>query len=134
MTRFLLLLLLLTGAARAQEPQQPQQRPRTMVDFRDELKLSKQQVTDIVTALKRFQDDGTTGRLKLMAAECETAALIQRHADLVDIKDSLKQLTDLRYDLRVLDVETSRKVESILSPDQYAKWQAIQVRERSKSK
>lgn len=102
-----------------------------MVDFRDELKLSQQQVTDIVATLQRFQDDGGIARLKLMAAERETASLIARHADLVEIKATLTQISDLRYELRLLDLETSRKVESVLSAEQMAKWQRIQAREKA---
>ncbi|GMU56133.1 MAG: hypothetical protein AMXMBFR33_52790 [Candidatus Xenobia bacterium] len=106
--------------------------PRSLVDFRQELKLSGQQVEAITSTLQRFQEENATLRFKLNVAERETASLVERRGDLAAIKANLKQASDLQYQMRLLDLETSRKLEGILSPEQLKRWQAIQAKERRK--
>ncbi|MEW6282999.1 MAG: hypothetical protein AB1758_30580 [Candidatus Eremiobacterota bacterium] len=108
------------------------QRVRTLVDYRQELGLSAGQIQEIAVTLRRFQEDTTTLKLKLVAAEREVASSLDRRAHLAVIKGHLRQVEELRYQVRLLDVETSRKVESILSADQLRKWHSIQARTRPK--
>lgn len=121
----LLLALLLVGAWAEPEP-------RSLVDFRKELKLSGQQVEAINSTLQRFQEESATLRFKLNVAERETANLVERRGDLAVIKANLKLASDLQYQMRLLDLETSRALEGILSPEQLKRWQTIQAKERQK--
>ncbi len=120
--RVILLLALLMATAWAE--------PKSLVDFRQELKLSDRQVEAITSTLQRFQEENVTLRFKLGVAERETASLVERRGDLAAIKANLKQASDLEYQMRLLDLETSRRVEEILSPEQLKRWQAIQSKER----
>lgn len=125
-----LVLLLVCPALAQKQGQAPSKKVKTLVDYKAELGLSDKQVADIGAALKSFQTTMVEQRKLLMKYEGEYSKLVSDHAPLDQVKQKLRQVTDTNFNLRYADVLTSRKVESIMTGDQIAKWRAIQAKVR----
>lgn len=107
---------------------------KTLVDYKAELSLTDTQIKEIGDALKNFQTTITEQRKLLTQFEGEYSKLVSDHAPLEQVKQKLRQLTDVNFNLRYADVLTSRKVEGILSTDQLTRWREIQTKVRSAPK
>lgn len=133
----LLLLFVFSGAAvSAQEgdeaPPKPEKKKiKTMIDYRDELGLSDEQVKEVSTALLAFQSAVKQLRTNLAQYEQDYKKLVEEEAPLADIKSKLKQIATTRFQLRYADVLTSRRVSEALTDEQMAKWKEIQGKVRA---
>ena len=125
-----LLGLLVVGPANAQQDG-GDRKVKTLVDYKTELSLSDKQIAGIREALKNFQATIVEQRKLLTQYESEYSKLVAEKAPLDQVKQKLRQVTDTGFNLRYADVLTSRKVESILTADQMAKWREIQSKARS---
>ena len=105
---------------------------KTMVDYKDELGLSDEQVKAVTDALTGFQTTVKTQRDALKTQEAEFKNLLKSQAPLPDIKAKLRQIADTRFNLRYADVLTSRRVSDTLTADQMKKWREIQAEVRAK--
>ena len=107
---------------------------KTLVDYKAELSLTDTQIKEIGDALKNFQTTITEQRKLLTQFEGEYSKLVSDHAPLEQVKQKLRQLTDVNFNLRYAVVLPSRKVEGILSTDQLTRWREIQTKVRSAPK
>lgn len=128
----LLAVLWLISPALAQDKQP--QKVKTMVDFKKELNLSDQQIANITSTLKNFQENVVAQKKVLVAQENDLRKLLADHASLADIKKKLHEIEGTRFELRYLDVVTSRQVEDILSAEQLTAWRQIQTKLRAEAK
>jgi Spy/CpxP family protein refolding chaperone len=117
-------------AAPAAAPTSP---AKTIADYKKELGITDKQLQDIVAVLNGFKSTVDTEQKQLLADEQDFQKLIASHADLATIKAKLQQIADLRVKVRLVDVETSRKIEGVLTPEQLNKWRAIQAKARAAS-
>lgn len=127
-----LILVALSLLASAQTPQ-PATKSKTLVDYQSELGLSDRQVADVKRTLDLFKSEIKAYQSQLVETERSLAARVKAGASIEKIKADLRQSSDLHYQLRYLDVVTSRKVEAILSPDQMARWREIQQTKRGQA-
>ena len=127
---FLLAMLCLALPALAQDKPQ---KVKTMIDFKKELNLSDQQITNITNTLKSFQENVVAQKKVLVAQESDLRKLLADHANLADIKKKLHEIEATRFELRYLDVVTSRQVEEILSAEQLTAWRNIQTKLRAET-
>ncbi len=121
----LLLTLIPTQAENGKKP-----RVKTLLDYQKELSLSDGQVKEIKETLAAYQTVIAQQRRGLAQYEKEYSKLVAERAPMDQIKQKLRQLTDTTYNLRLSDVQTARKVESILSADQLKKWRELQNKVR----
>lgn len=132
-----LLLASLSGAAWADgnSPKEPAKKTvKTMLDYKDELGMTDDQVKEVSDALKSFQVTITEQRTALQTEEKEFKELLAANAPLSDIKAKLRQISDTRFNLRYADVLTSRRVSDALKPEQMKKWREIQAKVRAQAK
>ena len=104
---------------------------KTIWDYKTQLGLSSTQVNDMKAALRDFQKQLITLRASLQVSELNLQDLLQKHADLDTVKTQLQKSADIQVDMRIADVETARKIEGVLTPDQLTKWRAIQKAAKS---
>lgn len=131
----IVLLLLFCGAAvSAQEdgekPKPEKKKIKTMIDYKDELGLSEEQVKEVATALVSFQNTVKKLRADLAQHEQDYQKLVAEEAPLADIKSKLRLIADTRFALRYADVLTSRRVSEALTDEQMKKWREIQTKVR----
>ncbi|MEW5758154.1 MAG: hypothetical protein AB1755_01595 [Candidatus Omnitrophota bacterium] len=105
---------------------------KTIFDYKDELKLTDKQVTDLKKTISDLQAYITEKRKQLDAAGQELLGLIKEKANLKLIKQKLEQISKIQVDISYTDIESSRKVEGILTLDQIDKWKKIQEEYRVK--
>ncbi len=134
----LMFLSMLLGAPVAAQDQAPAKdepkRVKTIVDYREELGLTQEQIDQVAEALKNFQETINTQRKAMVQYEKDYTELLKSHAPLPEIKQKLIQIEGARTKLRYADVVTSRKVESIMSEEQMTKWRGIQAKVRGAGK
>ncbi len=125
----LLIALLTLGSAHAEDGKRA--RVKTLLDYKKELSLSESQVKEIKETLSAYQTVVAQQRKSLMQYEKQYSSLVAGRAPIDQIKQKLRQVTDTTYTLRLSDVQTARKVESILSADQLKKWREMQGKVRN---
>lgn len=118
------------GASPAPSPA-PQAAFKTIFDYRKEIGLTEKQATDIRAALKGLQQRLASLTEQLQAADKKCTQTIASEAPIAQIRAALQEMANITVEMRIADVETSRKVNSILSSDQLAKWREIQKKART---
>lgn len=129
--------VLLPAASLAQAPSPapanspaPKAAVKTIFDYQKELGLTDKQLADIRAALKGLQDSLATLGQKLQVVDKEAAQAIQADAPLPQIRAKLQEVAAVQIDMRIADIDTSRKVNAILTKAQLAKWHEIQKKAR----
>lgn len=128
----LAMALPLHGQAKA--PQAQGTPARSIFDYKAELGLSDAQVEKIKVTLIAFQKQLGARREALAKANDELGKLLGEHAALDAIKAKLQQIGAIELDVRMLDVTTSRTVESVLTGEQMRKWRTMQQAARAPKK
>lgn len=129
-----LILFFSSATAWAQDGEKPapeKKKIKTMIDYKDELGLSEDQVKEVATALVSFQNTVKKLRADLAQHEQDYKKLVAEEAPLADIKAKLRLIADTRFALRYADVLTSRRVSEALTDAQMAKWREIQTKVRT---
>ncbi len=103
---------------------------KTLVDYKAELSMTDAQITEITDALKNYQATVVAQKKLLTQYNTEYTQLLKDRAPLDEIKQKLRQVSDVSFNLRYVDVLTSRKVEDTLSTEQLTKWRSIQAKVR----
>jgi len=62
--------------------------------------------------------------------ESELEDLTEKEADLEGIRRKLREISELRINLRIQDLEASRKINRVLSSEQLKRWRGIQAAAR----
>jgi len=121
------------AAKRTTSPAQQQANMKMIWDYKEQLELSDNQITGIKEAMHNFEQDILRLRSKLQTNELELQDLIQKKADLDNIKQKLNTSAAIQVDMRMDDIMTARKIDTILSPNQLNIWKEIQAKEASKN-
>lgn len=137
------LVLLLPSAALAQTPTPRPATPanpsgrapvKTIVDCRAELGLSDAQVEKIKAVLDDFQKQLGGSRAALNRAYQDLGRLLADGASLEAIRAKYQQIGALELEVRMLDVTTSRRVESAMTAEQLKHWKTMQQAARAPKK
>jgi len=122
---FFLFIFFSSSFAENQNQTQPQRRVYTILDFKDELKLSKEQVEKIRKIIEDFEKRAKPLREKIVAQDREIRELLEREADLKEIRGKIKENFSLRAELIIMEIEAGRKIDGVLTPEQLKKWREI---------
>lgn len=113
------------------EPSKPTVKVKTIVDYAEILGLTDTQVHDIGQTLEAFRATTLEQRHLAKLYQDEYAKLVDAHAPLDEIKAKLRQWTEASFVLKFADVETSRRLEGVLTAEQLASWREIQSKARA---
>jgi Spy/CpxP family protein refolding chaperone len=125
--------LLLYTSCYAQEktavprPAQPEAEIRTIYQYKAELGLTDKQEGDLKKLLGDFQDYFTEKKKEMTALQEELGEMIKVKEDIKKIRKLLEDIALIQVDASCFDIETSRGVEGVLTPQQLAQWRAIQM-------
>jgi len=115
------LLLLVAGVACAQEL-----KFRTILQSREALQLSSEQVTQIQGKLTGLEERGREVKARKQAAARLALELTRQEAPLEDIRKALQVVANLEVEARLDELATARAVGQILTRDQRARWVELQ--------
>lgn len=106
---------------------------KTILDYRNELNLSDNQVEKAKKYLSSFEKECQELRTKLRSLNQEIRSLLEKEADIKEIEDKIRESFEIRADLVIAEIKTGRKINKTLTPEQFAKWKEIRTKE-TKSK
>lgn len=112
----------------------PQRKVRTIWDYSSQLGLTKDQQAGLKKAVSDFQTQLTTLRGQLRDNEAAVQESISKGSDIDSIKTQMEKSAGIQVQMRLADIETARKIESVLTPDQLKKWHDIQRKARASAK
>ena len=98
---------------------------RTILDFKQELKLTEDQVKSIKKIIDEFETKNRPLLEKLIALDKELKELLEKEGDLGEIKKRIKEIYSLRAEMVINEIEAGRKIDKILNKEQKEKWKQI---------
>jgi len=104
---------------------------KTLWDYQKELGLSDKQVADLKATVVDLEKFVREQQERLKPLDTQLNDQIGKEASLDQIKATLQQIAAVQIDIRVADVNTSRKINGILTADQLKKWRDIQKTARA---
>jgi len=107
------------------EQTQPQIQRKTILDFKDELKLSEAQVKSIKTIIDELERKNRTLMDKFLALDKELKELFEKEGDLGEIKKKIKEIYSIRAEMVINEIEAGRKIDKVLNKEQKEKWKQI---------
>ncbi|MDO8734697.1 MAG: hypothetical protein Q7K21_06030, partial [Elusimicrobiota bacterium] len=122
---FLLPVFLLCwfGDAVAQKPAAG----KTIFDFRKELNLTDEQVRRIREHISIIERETASLRAKLTISDIELQKLIEKEEDMVQIRLKIRETFNIQAEIRIIDIETVRDIDRVLTPTQLIKWRKIKA-------
>ena len=119
--------------AQAPTPPAPKKVP-TIFDYKHEVGLTADQETKMKTLLKDLQANMSAGETHLRQMELDYRKLLAKDPTIDLARAKLQEIANATVDLRLVDLQTSRRISGVLSADQLKKWKDIQVRLRPTGK
>lgn len=120
-----------TAPSTAEATQAQQRRVvKTIFSYKKDLAMTDEQEKSMKDLLTGLQKDLIEKRAKLNVIEIELRQMLVDRAELKQIKTKLDESAALQASMRYADVETSRKIEGVLTAEQLKKWREIQAKER----
>ena len=98
---------------------------KTILDFKDKLSLTEEQVLNIRKIIDDFEAQAKPLREKIVSLDREIRKLLEEGGDIEDIKKKIKEVFSIRADLTIKDIEAGRKIDGVLTPEQLTKWREI---------
>ena len=98
---------------------------RTILDFKQELKLTEDQVKSIKKIIDEFETKNRPLLEKLIALDKELKELLEKEGDLGEIKKRIKEIYNLRAEMIFNEIEAGRKIDKVLNKEQKEKWKQI---------
>jgi len=98
---------------------------RTILDFKQELKLTEDQVKSIKKIIDEFEMKNRPLLEKLIALDKELKELLEKEGDLGEIKKRIKEIYNLRAEMIFNEIEAGRKIDKVLNKEQKEKWKQI---------
>jgi Spy/CpxP family protein refolding chaperone len=111
----------------AQQNQSPSvdYRPKTILDFKDELGLTLKQVDKIKVILYDFEKETSSLQKRIVLQNNRIIDLLEKESDLKEIRNEVNKVFSMRADLVMLELETARKIDALLTKKQLKKWREI---------
>lgn len=111
---------------------QEQTKKKTIFDYKAELNLNDDQVAKIKEQISSLNNEVKISRAKLTILDAEVRKLVEKDGDMTQIKAKVKEAFDIQAQMRIADIEATRKINAVLGQDQMKKWREIQAAEKKK--
>ncbi|MFN8611523.1 MAG: hypothetical protein U0931_28510 [Vulcanimicrobiota bacterium] len=102
---------------------------KTVLSFSKELNLGTEQRAQISQALGDLRDQMLSCQQKNLALQKALSQLLRNHAPLPEIRKKFEEISANEVDAKMADVITARKIQDVLTPEQFENWKAIQVKQ-----
>lgn len=102
---------------------------KDIFSFKQEIGLTDEQESKLKAVVYDLQQTLAPNQKKMDALNADFLRMIKDKADIKVIRKKLEEITKIQVDSTCIDIENSRKIEGVLSPEQLKKWNAIKERE-----
>ena len=99
---------------------------KTIFNFKDEIGLTDDQEVKLKALLYDEQSFMDSQNTTLKALGIELSKMIEQKADMQAVRNKLEAIAKIQVDVSYRNILDSRSSETILTPDQLAKWRDIQ--------
>jgi len=103
----------------------PQAGRKTILDFKDELKLNEEQVKSIKKIIDDFEAKNRSLSQKMANLDRELKELLEKEGELKEIRKRIKDIFSLRADMIFNEIEAGRKIDKLLNEEQKERWHQI---------
>ena len=116
-------------ASFSQQPPQgePQVVRKTILDFKDELKLNEKQVKETEKFLQEYFKKEKEFVDKIKEKEAKLNQMLNSGSDIKEVKKLAKEIYCLRGELWGEELETAKKIDGVLNDEQRKKWKEIRL-------
>jgi Spy/CpxP family protein refolding chaperone len=94
-------------------------------DFK-ELELTPDQIASIKQVVNSLQQRLEQLRARLEARKQEYQVMLTRNDALEKLRAKLQEIAALQVDMQMADVESSRAINAVMTPQQLLKWHELQ--------
>jgi hypothetical protein len=98
---------------------------KTILDYGPQLGLDDGQMGQLRTTVTTFMERSASLKKQLKTAESVVASQTQKRLGIDKIRQSVEASEEIRTQIRLNDVVTSRKIRTILTVQQWAQWEKI---------
>ncbi|MBT9586754.1 hypothetical protein IV102_25650 [bacterium] len=120
----LVFIVLGANLARSEQPH----KALTVIDFRQELGLSADQVLRIKGSLASLRRQMKECQSRRVALQAQLKQLLEDSAQLATVRLKLEEIAVQQVESQMADIATARTIRAVLSPDQFRAWQELQVK------
>ena len=113
------------SAAQAEPSQQDEGQPKTIFSYKKEVGLTDDQENKIKAILFDDQSSMNSDRNKLQELGAELSEMIKEKKDIKLIKNKLTEISKIQVEVTCRDIESGRKINNVLTPEQLKKWDDI---------
>jgi Spy/CpxP family protein refolding chaperone len=111
--------------------QTPQPQIKTILDYKEELKLTKEQIEKIKAYFFDFQRETQEMTKKLNTANSEILKIIEQGTEkrenfkITEVEAKIREAHQIRADMAIAEVRTADRINRILTAEQFEKWKKI---------
>jgi len=98
---------------------------KTILDFKDELKLNEEQVRSIKKIIDEFEVKNEGLFQKVSVLDKELKELLEKEGELSEIKKKVREIFSLRAEMVFNEIEAGRKIDKVLNKEQKERWKQI---------
>ena len=110
--------------------QQPQVTRKTILDFKQELKLTEKQVKEIEKLLQVYFKKEQEMLGKIREKETKLTEMLNSDGDIKEVKKLAREIYCHRGELWAEELETAKKIDGVLSEEQRKRWKEIRLGRR----
>jgi Spy/CpxP family protein refolding chaperone len=114
----------------AQPMTQSQVQRRTILDFKEGLKLTREQEEKIKRIIEGFQKKKRDLTERMRVLDGEIRKLLEENGEMREIEKKVKELFQLRAQVVIEDIKAGREIDKVLNVEQREKWRKIKRGER----
>ena len=103
---------------------------KTILDFKQELKLNEKQVKEIEKFLQEYFKKEKEFVDKIKEKEAKLNQMLDSGSDIKEVKKLAKEIYCLRGELWGEELETAKKIDGVLNDEQKKKWREIRLGRR----
>jgi len=113
-------------------------RPKTILDYKKDLKLSQDQGERIKVYLFDLEKELRELKVKLASVNSEIRRLLEQGAEkqgslkLKELEAKIREAYQIRADMAIAEIRTAEKINAVLTPKQFEKWKKIIKEKRGK--
>ncbi|MEN2985810.1 MAG: hypothetical protein ABDH16_04060 [Thermodesulfovibrionaceae bacterium] len=120
----ILIILFIAVSSHAQETKK-EKVFKNILDFKNELQLTKDQVEDIKEITDEFKLKESKISKEIQTHEAKLKELLYKEGDIIEIIKEIREIYRLKGELIVEEFLTARKIDAILTAEQKKKWKEI---------
>ncbi len=100
---------------------------KTILDFKEELGLTKEQEERIGKIVRDFEKRVKDINDKMVKVDGEIRKLLEENGDIKEVEKKVRELFQLRATAVIEEIKAGREIDKVLNAEQREKWRKIRI-------